>query len=151
MSGLQIASYNNIRFAQPSTGDLRFRSPQTPPPYVEGVINGDEYQSTECINSVPSGAPLPGFNGTTWGQQDCLFLNVQFSEGVKKGDNIPVIHWLYCWGPAYVFGSKDNAGLSWGYSNGLFNVLKNHHEKLIFMATNLYVLFVFPPISLSRC
>jgi carboxylesterase type B len=139
-SGLQIASYNNIRFAQPPTGDLRFRSPLTPPPYVEVVIHGDEYKSTECVSSVPPEAPFPAFNGTTWGQEDCLFLNVQVPEGVKEGDNIPVIHWLY--GGAYAFGSKDNSRLSGGYSMGLFNALKSRDEKFIFVASNYrYSLF----------
>ncbi|THC95203.1 hypothetical protein EYZ11_005319 [Aspergillus tanneri] len=133
-SGLQIANYNNIRFAQAPTGDLRFRKPQTPPPYHEGVIHGDEYQSTECVNSVPSVAPFPGFNGTFWGQEDCLFLNVQVPEGVNEGDNVPVIHWLY--GGAYAFGSKDNIQLSWMNSTGLFNALKSQDEKFIFVASN---------------
>jgi carboxylesterase type B len=147
-SGLQIASYNNIRFAQPPTGNLRFRSPLTPPPYVEGVIYGDEYKSTECVNSVPPEAPFPGFNGTTWGQEDCLFLNVQVPEGVKEGDNIPVIHWLY--GGAYAFGSKDNPGLSWGYSMGLFNALKSRDEKFIFVASNYRYYLFFLHFSLPR-
>ncbi|KAL5364872.1 carboxyl ester lipase [Aspergillus floccosus] len=133
-SGLQVASYNNIRFAQPPTGHLRFRAPLTPPPSAKAVIHGDEYKSTECVNSVPRAAPFPGFNGTTWGQEDCLFLNVQVPEGVKEGDNLPVLHWLY--GGAYAFGSKDNPALSWGYSMGLFNALKSHDEKFIFVASN---------------
>ncbi|KAF5862073.1 hypothetical protein ETB97_012138 [Aspergillus alliaceus] len=133
-SGLQVANYNNIRFAQPPTGDRRFRKPQTPPPQHEGVVHGSEYLSTDCVNSVPAVAPFPGFNGTTWGQEDCLFLNVQVPEGVKEGDNVPVIHWLY--GGAYAFGSKDNTALTYGYSMGLFNALKGHHEKFIFVASN---------------
>ncbi|KAL4896765.1 carboxyl ester lipase [Aspergillus ambiguus] len=133
-AGLRIANYNNIRFAQPPVGDLRFRAPQTPPPLSDGVVRGDEFVSTDCVNSVPSVAPLPPFNGTTWGQEDCLFLNVLVPEGVREGDNVPVIHWIH--GSAYAFGSKDNYLLTGGFPLALFNALDAKDEKFIFVASN---------------
>jgi carboxylesterase type B len=133
-SGLQIANYNNIRYAQPPTGKLRFRKPATPPPHAHGILNGTEYISTDCVSSAPSEIPFPGINGTYWGSEDCLFLNVQVPEGVKEGDNLPVIHWIH--GSAYAFGSKDNY-----YTRvdafGLFDRASEvFGEKFIFVASN---------------
>ncbi|KAE8368864.1 Alpha/Beta hydrolase protein [Aspergillus caelatus] len=109
-SGTKIGLYNNIRFAQPPTGAHRFRKPVTPPPHEDGTQDGrDRLATSDCVSSVNSQAPFPGINGTTWGQEDCLFLNVWVPEGVREGDNVPVLHWLH--GSAFAFGSKDLMGL----------------------------------------
>lgn len=106
-SGTKVSLYNNIRFAQPPTGDWRFRKPVTPPPYEPGVLDGRKHLfKSDCVSSAPKEVPFPELNGTTWGQEDCLFLNVLVPEGVRPGiDRVPVVHWLY--GSAYAFGSKD--------------------------------------------
>ena len=88
--------------------------------------------------------PFPPINGTHWGQEDCLFLNVLVPEGVKEGDNIPVVHWIH--GGAFAFGSKENSGAfpSSGtdktYRNppymGLFNRISFPDEKFILVASN---------------
>lgn len=132
-SGLKIAKYNNIRFAQPPVGELRFRKAQTPPPEEDEIQDGTEYQSTDCVSSAPDFVPFPGVAGTHWGQEDCLFLNVQVPEGVKPGDNVPVIHWIH--GSAYAFGSKDNKETT-PDPEGLFNNLAYGDEKFIFVASN---------------
>lgn len=132
-SGLIVANYKNIRFAQQPTGRLRFRHAQTPPPKQTGVLHGNEYESTDCISSAPSSVPFPGINGTSWGQEDCLFLDVQVPDDAKEGDNLPVIHWLY--GSAYAFGSKDDpyTGVN---PLGLYNRLNQTATKFIFVASN---------------
>jgi carboxylesterase type B len=129
-SGLKLGLYNNIRFAQPPLGNLRFRNPQTPPAKVDGVQDGSGFQTTDCVSAVPADAPFPGVNGTTFGTEDCLFLNVWVPEGTKKGDNVPVLHWLY--GSAYAFGSKDWSGSGMG----IYDVLKNPEEKFIYVSSN---------------
>lgn len=132
-SGLRVASYKNIRYAQPPTQERRFLYAQTPPPQETGIVDGSEYQSTDCVSSAPSTVPYPGINGTNWGQEDCLFLNVQVPYGVKEGDNLPVIHWLH--GSAYAFGSKDNPYTSVD-PIGLYTRLNQTEEKFIFVASN---------------
>ncbi|PGH18205.1 hypothetical protein AJ79_00543 [Helicocarpus griseus UAMH5409] len=132
-SGITLANYNNIRYAQPPTGDLRFRKPQTPPPSESGVKDGLMNPTPDCVSSAHPGAPFPGINGTHWGTEDCLFLNVRVPEGVKAGDKVPVIHWIH--GSAYSFGSKDLLYTSLD-SIGLFSGIKRPEEKFIFVANN---------------
>ncbi|KAL3474096.1 Alpha/Beta hydrolase protein [Aspergillus californicus] len=132
VSGTQVYLYNNIRFAQPPTGDLRFRKPRTPPPQEAGIQDGMyPLSTTDCVSSAPQQVPYPGINGTTWGQEDCLFLNVWIPEGVRPGiDRVPVVHWLY--GSAYAFGSKD--GLWDGMS--LMDNVKKPEDRFIYVASN---------------
>ncbi|KAJ6440682.1 lipase [Purpureocillium lavendulum] len=105
-SGQRVAVYKNIRFAKAPSGHLRFRGPDTKLDHVAGIQNGSApWGSTDCIASAPSYAPFPGINGTTWGREDCLFLDVYVPEGVRPGDDVPVLHNFY--GSAYAFGNKD--------------------------------------------
>ncbi|KAF3899079.1 putative Carboxylesterase [Trichophyton interdigitale] len=131
--GLAVAKYNNIRYAQPPVGDLRFRKPKTPPPQVDGIQDGTRYPSTDCVSSAYPGVPFSGRNGTTWGQEDCLFLNVQVPEGVKEGDLVPVLHWIH--GSGYAFGSKDSVGITVD-PEGLFDRLQRDGKKFVFVASN---------------
>ncbi|GIZ43503.1 hypothetical protein CKM354_000672800 [Cercospora kikuchii] len=110
LNNISYATYSNIRFAQPPVGDLRFRKPKVPPPYAEGLQDGVVLQNeTNCIQSVPGYfTSLPGLNGTSWGQEDCLFLDVIVPEGVKEGSSVPVLHWIY--GGGFFFGAKDTGG-----------------------------------------
>ncbi len=129
-SGQAITVYKNIRFGNPPTGDLRFRKPDTKLPKQQGIQNGLlPNGATACISSVPAGAPYPGINGTYWGHEDCLFLDVWVPEGVKAGDNVPVLHWVY--GSGYAFGSKE---IAWN-PIGLYDRMKQD-TKFIFVVHN---------------
>ena len=121
---ISYATYSNIRFAQPPVGDLRYRAPRTPPPRSEGIQNGSvPLNSTNCAQSIPPFAPIvPGLNGTSWGSEDCLFLDVKVPAGAQ-GKSLPVLHWLYGGGVRhfiiscvladqrkFFFGAKEWAG-----------------------------------------
>jgi carboxylesterase type B len=127
--GHQIDIYKNIRYAKAPTGDLRFRYPQSPS-LQAGIQNGTIGHDSTCISSVPAYAPYPPFNGTHFGSEDCLFLDVYVPKTVKPNDQIPVLHWLY--GSAYAFGGKDF------FSNpmGLFDELLSHHQPFVFVTSN---------------
>ncbi|OGM45680.1 putative carboxyl ester lipase [Aspergillus bombycis] len=130
-SGAKVGLYNNIRFAQPPTGNLRFRKPVTPPSHEDGIQDGrDRLTTSDCVSTVHPQAPYPGINGTSWGQEDCLFLNVWVPEGVREGDNVPVMHWLH--GSAFAFGSKD----MFGDGFGLMESTKGGEGRFIFVASN---------------
>ena len=139
-SGDKILSYMNIRFTQPPTGQLRFRKPVTPPMYSNGIQNGTYPPGfTDCISSASPQVPFPNINGTTWGHEDCLFLNVLVPEGIHPGDNVPVLHWVF--GSAYAFGSKD----SFVDAMGIFDGMKTHpEEKFIFVANNYRYTLILP-------
>jgi hypothetical protein len=129
-SGKRVSVYRNIRFAKPPTGDLRFRKPDINTAHEDGIQDGlYPWLSTDCIASAPIYAPFPGVAGTAWGHEDCLFLDVWVPEGVKPGDNVPVIHWYF--GSAYAFGSKD---VSFN-PIGLFDHA-DEDQKFIFVTNN---------------
>ncbi|KAF7585559.1 hypothetical protein BBP40_010651 [Aspergillus hancockii] len=130
-SGTKVALYNNIRFAQPPTGALRFRKPRTPPELQNGTQDGrDRLSTSDCVSTVHPLAPYPGINGTSWGQEDCLFLNVWVPEGVLPGDKVPVLHWLH--GSAWAFGSKD----LFGDAFGLMETIEDRGDRFIYVASN---------------
>jgi carboxylesterase type B len=131
-SGQNVLSYMNIRFAQPPTGSLRFKKPAVPPHYSEGIKDGwFPPRYTDCISAAPSVVPFPDINGTAWGHEDCLFLNVIVPEGVKPGDNVPVLHWIT--GSGYAFAGKDSFYGPLGLIDGIKD---NPDEKFIFVASN---------------
>lgn len=130
-SGQRIAVYKNIRFAKSPTGNLRFRAPDTQLSRVEAIQDGNLPQSTDCISSAPAFVPFPGINGTTWGREDCLFLDVYVPEGVRSEDNVPVLQNFY--GSAYAFGSKD----MFFSPMGLFDLMHEQNKgKFIVVANN---------------
>lgn len=129
-SGFNISVYKNIRFANPPTGSLRFRLPDTKLPVAENIQDGRENgDNTDCISSMPSSTPFPPYNGTTWGQEDCLFLDVWVPQGIRSGEEVPVLHWFV--GGAFAFGSKE----MFVSPTGLFDMM-DEHTKFIFVANN---------------
>ncbi|KAH7130073.1 lipase [Dendryphion nanum] len=129
-----LLNYNNIRYASPPLGPLRFRKPLTPPPYQPLIQDGNiSSWKTDCLSSSPLGSPFPLLNGSTWGSEDCLFLNVVVPSGVKEGDKVPVLHWVV--GSAYAFGGKDWTGLGLT-TNGLFNSPLGLTNKFIIVTHN---------------
>ncbi|ETN37303.1 uncharacterized protein HMPREF1541_08294 [Cyphellophora europaea CBS 101466] len=109
-ANLTYGTYANIRFAQPPIGPLRFRAPVTPPPISAEVQTGlVPINSTNCLQAIPSyfPAPLP-INGTSWGSEDCLFLDVIVPAGLNASSPAPVLHWLY--GGGFFYGAKDWSG-----------------------------------------
>ncbi|PGH06545.1 hypothetical protein AJ79_06484 [Helicocarpus griseus UAMH5409] len=133
-SGFRYANYNNIRFAEPPLGALRFRRPKTPPPKQYGIQNGSAPRfATDCVSAVPGIFPDLGIGTRSWGREDCLFLNVRVPEGAKEGDNLPVIHWVH--GSAFVYGSKDFKEAV-GDGSGLYDDLDPSSQKFIYVASN---------------
>ncbi|KAK6543385.1 hypothetical protein TWF694_000133 [Orbilia ellipsospora] len=128
---ISYATYANIRFAQPPTGELRFRAPKLPPPKSSTIQNGSyPRNSTDCLISIPPDLPIaPGTNGTSWGSEDCLFLTVKVPEGLA-GQKVPVLHWLY--GGGYLFGGSSDWA---GNPAGLFEEM-DPNEKFITVSSN---------------
>lgn len=143
-SGHNINVYKNIRFAQPPTGDLRFLRPTTPPPNTSGTQNGLYDFDTRCVSAVPQGAEVlfPGLNGSSFGSEDCLFLDVYIPENVALTDSVPVLHQMY--GSGYAFGAKDFAFTPLG----IFDAMLNQNQPFILVASNyrmgLYGWFASP-------
>jgi carboxylesterase type B len=89
-----------VPFAQPPTGDLRFRPPQPLNTTFNGTRNATEY-SPSCI----------GYGSDTWVlgnyiSEDCLTLNIIRPEGVAPDAKLAVGVWMYG-GGNYNGGNSD--------------------------------------------
>ncbi|KAJ9137868.1 Carboxylic ester hydrolase [Pleurostoma richardsiae] len=92
--GLYLPTYDEdlflgMPYAQPPTGDLRFRVPQPLNSSWTGTKNATQY-SPECI----------GYGSDDWVlgnyvSEDCLTVNVVRPSGVSQGDDLPVAVWIY--------------------------------------------------------
>lgn len=142
-AGTELLNYNNIRYAKPPIGSRRFRKPEYPPFFQDGVQDGNiSSWKTDCLSSAPRGVPFPLINGSTWGSEDCLFLNVVKPKNAKPGDSLPVLHWVV--GSAYVFGGKDWTGFGIN-TYGLFNRPLNLTDNFIIVTHN-YRWFLVPDL-----
>jgi len=133
-SGTTLLNYNNIRYAQPPLGPLRFRKPAVPPLHQQGIQDGNLTSwQTDCLSSAAAGVPFPLVNGTTWGSDDCLFLNVIKPADAKEGDKLPVLHWVV--GSAVAFGGKDWTGFGLD-TYGLWNRPLGLSDRFIMVTHN---------------
>ncbi|KAK2731253.1 hypothetical protein FQN55_004898 [Onygenales sp. PD_40] len=115
-----IYHFNNIRFAAPPVGDLRFAKP-APPELTPGIQDGkygpaciQELPFTlfgsDQLGKTPASVLLSGVLGALSGgaSEDCLFLDLQVpGKAVREPDQhrMPVVVWIY--GGAYTLGSKS--------------------------------------------
>ncbi|KAF2136678.1 uncharacterized protein K452DRAFT_237078 [Aplosporella prunicola CBS 121167] len=127
-------NFSNIRYAQPPTGDLRFREPQ--PPKTDRSVVHDGSDGRVCPQADPAwnlvaAQWLPQYliSGTLKNvsrtvspaiisnytltrdpreNEDCLFLDVivpqQVYDNAKNGTGAPVLVWIY--GGGYTGGNK---------------------------------------------
>lgn len=90
-----VTAYLGIPFAQPPTGERRWKNPQPPSPW------SGTFQATQMAN----GCPQPNSMGScSPGQtEDCLYLNIWVPEGTKPSSKLPVM--VYIYGGAFITGS----------------------------------------------
>ncbi|KAH6909222.1 Alpha/Beta hydrolase protein [Coprinopsis sp. MPI-PUGE-AT-0042] len=118
-----------IRYANPPTGDFRWRAPQ--PPRIELRPHLADNQPEKCYQTFPGSAPTNPFsvggasqpvqgNKTLEARQsgvgeseDCLFLNVYTPSAQLQPDmKLPVVVWIH--GGAYLLGSASGSGFGPG-------------------------------------
>jgi para-nitrobenzyl esterase len=96
-----VVSWNNIPYAQPPIGNLRWKAPRH-------INNSDKLISLSnnkenfCVQE-PSG--LGGADGDTMivGSEDCLYLDIKAPKDIKKA--LPVMFWIH--GGGNTTGRKD--------------------------------------------
>ena len=96
-----------LRYAQPPTGDRRFRPTVTPEPTWTGTLSAKQYGSLCPQMSTTA-------NGQVFaGNEDCLFLNV-FRPRNRSGV-LPVMVWIH--GGGYTIGASQGGVISYDGSN----------------------------------
>lgn len=103
-------AWQNIPYAQPPVGDLRWKLPQAPEPWT-GV-----YSATDTIQPCPqfvsplaAGIADPDGDGII-GTEDCLYLSVYAPSDIPHGEQLPVMYWI--------FGGGNNSGYAGDYNGG---------------------------------
>ncbi len=100
-----MREFLGVRYAQPVTGNLRWRAPQ---PVTPSFVTQD---ATQFGNHCPQ-APTPYGNATS--TEDCLFLNVfapnQRGDHGFDSDDAPVMVWIH--GGALVVGESNEYNAS---------------------------------------
>lgn len=94
-----VARWLGIPYAQAPVGDLRWRAPLAPEPWVEArstaQFGAASPQPVNAMMQFPDGV----------GQsEDCLTLNVWVADGVQPDAALPVLFWIH--GGAYMFGGS---------------------------------------------
>jgi carboxylesterase type B len=144
-----IYFFQDVRFAAPPTGNLRFAKP-APPQTVSGVQSGtggkvchgtipprglnfvgdgDFSPISQYVNELIGGVASDVYST---GTEDCLFLDLYVPGKAIRSPStskLPVINWIF--GGAYLLGSKD--------SYGVYNptgIIKASGNNVIFVAGN---------------
>ena len=93
-----IYTFTNIRYAAPSSGKNRFRSPQRPLNYPK-IQDGSKGHS--CYQSTPTQfiVARPALEGITQ-SEDCLFLDLFVPGHVVRSSDVKskklaVVHWIF--------------------------------------------------------
>ncbi|THV05682.1 alpha/beta-hydrolase [Dendrothele bispora CBS 962.96] len=84
-SSIGITSFLGIRFADPPTGNNRWRAAVSPPSENLGTVDATDFADI-CASIGQTG------DGTS---EDCLFGNVFVPSGTTGGDNLPVVVWIH--------------------------------------------------------
>ena len=96
-------AFLGIPYAAAPVGDLRWRAPRPPSPWVEP--RPATTLGPSCLQNLSLAAQVGGHGGgPTLGQEDCLTLNVYAPPGTAAGANRPVMVWIH--GGAFVLGTS---------------------------------------------
>jgi len=135
--GRKISAYRGIPYAEPPTGELRFKKPKLILENAwEGILDGSG-QVKHCVQ--PS-------RGSYWsnisGNEDCLYLNIYVPQTEKiPSDGFPVMAWIHGGGfnvgnsgeffyePGFLL-DKDVILVTINYRLGIFGFLTLGNEEL---------------------
>ncbi|KAJ4301982.1 hypothetical protein N0V88_002113 [Collariella sp. IMI 366227] len=139
----KVESFGGIPFAHPPVGQLRLRPPKRLTESI-GIFDGTGpagacpqfVSSTESkdflFDLLGDIANLPFVQDVTGQSEDCLTITVARPEGVKAGDKLPVLYWI--------FGGGFELGWSSMYDGtGLINYGVQIGKPFVFVAVNYRV------------
>lgn len=95
-STFDVEQFYGIPFAQPPLGELRFRKTQPVEEYKQKEIRDATKKNKICLQSDTLETDAES-------DEDCLYLQVHRPAGTQKGDDLPILLWIY--GGAWTGGS----------------------------------------------
>nr|KAF9078511.1 Alpha/Beta hydrolase protein [Rhodocollybia butyracea] len=84
----KVTSFKGVRYAQPPTGELRWKAPVL----VDSSLNLGVVHATSFGNSC---IPVPQATVQKGISEDCLFANIYVPLGTKSGSELPVMVWIH--------------------------------------------------------
>jgi len=110
----QVISWEDIPYAQPPVGDLRWRAPRSFEDHGRTILARDD---NGCLQEPSIYAGIKG-EGIV-GQEDCLYLDIQAPENTLN-DTLPVMFWIH--------GGGNTSGIKDYYD---FSALVKEHEIIV--------------------
>ena len=141
-SFLGIESFRAIPYAEPPTGQRRLR----PPKRLESTLEDFDAtgiapacpqmyissEATDIISEVLGSLLDMPFLKPLSGQEDCLTVTVQRPAGVKEGDKLPVLFWIF--GGGFQLGSSSTYD-----ATDLLSFAGSQDQPFIFVSVNYRV------------
>jgi para-nitrobenzyl esterase len=111
----KVINYDDIPYAQPPVGDLRWKAPRE-------ILDSDEIIKNKdnnfCIQEPSSMGGAPG-EGILAGTEDCLYLDIKTPKN-KSSELLPVMFWIH--------GGGNTSGLKDLYD---YSKMVNRHDVIV--------------------
>ncbi|MDA7786769.1 carboxylesterase family protein [Gammaproteobacteria bacterium] len=111
----KVINYDDIPYAKPPIGDLRWKAPREIL-NVDGVIKNQD--NNFCIQEPSSMGGAPG-EGILTGSEDCLYLDIKTPKK-KSSELLPVMFWIH--------GGGNTSGLKDLYD---YSTMVNRHDVIV--------------------
>ena len=111
----KVINYDDIPYAKPPVGDLRWKAPRE-------ILDSDEIIKNKdnnfCIQEPSSMGGAPG-EGIFTGSEDCLYLDIKTPKN-KSSEPLPVMFWIH--------GGGNTSGLKDLYD---YSTMVNRHDVIV--------------------
>ena len=111
----KVINYDDIPYAKPPVGDLRWKAPREILDSDEVIKNKD---NNFCIQEPSSMGGAPG-EGILTGSEDCLYLDIKTPKK-KSSELLPVMFWIH--------GGGNTSGLKDLYD---YSTMVNRHDVIV--------------------
>ncbi|XP_056642441.1 juvenile hormone esterase-like [Diorhabda sublineata] len=98
ITGVTVYSFQGIPYAEPPTGEYRFRSAKPKEPWTD-ILDATQERSF-CLQMT---------SDTVAGSEDCLFMNIFSPKDPSSSPNLPVM--VYIYGGGFIEGTSEDVNI----------------------------------------